>query len=481
MPDSNPLWSRRAVTLWHDGHTVAAIAVLLRRPHDAVAAALVDRLPEPGSDLDRAAARTLPAWSSTTAAQGEPAELPDIAEAALVQGGRAADMVLRYVGGQTLQVIGNHWQVTRERVRQIVATESPWDITAIGAARRAFLASEKSIAEKAVLAWSHAHPGHPIAEAAAHLDLPVNEVRALLGRRCKLHEGISAHRGVKRRSDEDLLDDLRRFQANTGGKTALEYSAWAAAEGVPGHQTVMTRFGGWRAALNRAGLSDDAPLVRQRRHADEDLWAAVVDAVRAGNSTAADVDRWLAQTEGAPSFALIRARLERPWSALHAVTLQLLRGTYIHDPAWAAEVLRPRRWADLTEPDSEDPVDAVAAAIADLGPDITLDDYRAWASANGRPTAATLTKHAGSSWTQLVTQAGGRSTAKPHWACEEVIVGHLRAFLADHPNGTIEAYQQWRRSRSAPSVSTIASRFGGWRQARTHALGADHERPVHSR
>lgn len=35
--------------------------------------------------------------------------------------GRAADMATRYLGGQTLQAIGDHYGVTRERVRQVLA------------------------------------------------------------------------------------------------------------------------------------------------------------------------------------------------------------------------------------------------------------------------------------------------------------------------------------------------------------------------
>lgn len=472
MPQTNPVWRRRAMDLWTDGHTVGAIAVLLERSDEEVTEMLSAHVPGASEQLDRAPDRASATWS-LSGDGASTATLPDIAEAALLQGGRAADMVLGYVRGETLQEIGDRWGVSRERVRQVLANESPWDSGTIGTARRAFLAEEKSIATSAVLAWSHAHPGHPIDEAAEHLDLPPGDVRALLGRRRRLHEGIRPHGGQRRRSEDELLDDLRRFHEETGGGSALTYSAWASRHSLPGHQTIMQRFGSWRAALQRAGIGQEAPIARQRQHSEEDLWAAVVDAVRMGHATAAEVDHWLATTNGAPSFALIRARLEQPWSELHSVALHLLRGTYAHDPAWAAEVLRPRRWADLCVPgQKEGPVECIAAAIADLGPGITLDSYREWAAQNGRPTAATVTRRAGTSWSQLVIAAGGRSMAKPKWTSESAIVGQLLTFLDTYPEGTIEEYKRWRSSRAAPSVSTIASRFGGWPQAKAHALDA---------
>lgn len=282
MSEHQSLWSRRAVAFWQDGHTITAIALLLDRGVAEIADELCARAGCRPEDLQRPTHRTGASWAPIAGAATHHT-LPDIVEAALLQGGRAADMVLRYAGGQALDQIGSQWGLTRERVRQVVSSQTPWHIGALRAARTAFRESEQATAAAALLAWSHANPGRACADAAAELDLPEAQVRALLGRRRRLHENITPHTGARRRSDEDLLADLQRWHATTGGGSAQRYSEWAAAEGVPGHQTAMNRFGGWNAALQRAGIGDQPSRARERRHSEEDLWAALIDGVRAGH------------------------------------------------------------------------------------------------------------------------------------------------------------------------------------------------------
>ncbi len=263
---------------------------------------------------------------------------------------RAYQMARRYALGETLEQIGASYGLTRERVRQLINRDTPWSVPWIGAARKRARAELEATDRRRVARWSADHPGAAVSQAVDDLGLPDDEVRRLLGRRLGRHERVPRTWGPQRRLDDDLLADLRAFHAQTGKTTASSYATWAKAAGVPGPQTVAIRFGSWNSATTRAGINDAPPIERARRHCDEDLWAAVVQAARMGLMTHQEVSQWLAQVPGSPSSALIRQRLALRWGELVDEALRVVRGESTRDPAWVAAVSATRDWSTFLPP-----------------------------------------------------------------------------------------------------------------------------------
>lgn len=380
---------------------------------------------------------------------------------------RAYQMARRYALGETLQAIGNDHGLTRERIRQIINNETPWTTTSIGKARRQAMQKKQAADRVAVLRWSEANVGAPIEEAVVELELDEGTVRQYLGRHRIRHELVES-KAPSGRSLDNLLTDLRRFHAETGETSAAAYGRWAKDAGVPGQQTIAIRFGSWNDAAARAGFKGAPPIERERRYSDEDLWAAVVDGVRAGQLTARGLEDWLATMEGAPSLATIRNRLPQKWNELRDEALRILRGRSERDETWIEAVSWQREWPTFL--DAEDPLAHMRAARLALGSNITVVRYTEWAQATKRPGAMTICRRSGMRWGDLVEAVGGVTVQKQLRIPDGEILAWLRAFFEAEPEGSYGAYEQWREAFGAPGASTIATRFGGWDKAREAAL-----------
>lgn len=292
-------------------------------------------------------------------------------------------------------------------------------------------------------------------------------VRRYLGRRRARHERVE-NRPSTRRSDEDLLADLRRFHDDTGETSGAAYGRWAKEVGVLGTQSVSIRFGSWNLAATRAGIKAAPRIERERRYSDDDLWAAGLEGIQAGMFTAREFEDWLLTVDGAPSLALIRHRLVVTWNDIRDEALRILNGRSDRDGAWVAEVRSPRDW--LTFLEEEDPLDHMRAARLALGKNITMVRYAAWAQAVKRPSAVTLCRRSGMRWGELVEAVGGVTVQKQLRIPDVEILAWLRAFLGANPDGSYRNYEAWREVYGAPGASTIAMRFGGWEKAREAAL-----------
>lgn len=379
---------------------------------------------------------------------------------------RAHQMARRYALGETLQEIGNDYGVTRERTRQIINTETPWSTTSIGAARRRAFEMQAAAERRAVLAWSEANFGAPIEQAVEQLKLDEELVRKHLGRHRIRHEPVEK-KAPERRSLDDLLSDLRRFHAETGEMSAAAYRRWAKEAGVPGHQTIAIRFGSWNEAVARAGIKHAPPIERERRYSDQDLWAAVLDGIRAGQFTAKEFEEWLVTVEGAPSLATIRNRLPERWNELRDEALRILGGRSDRDDGWIETVSSPRDWPSFL--DVEDPMVHMRAARLALGKNITMVRYTEWAQATKRPGVATICRRSGMRWGDLVEAVGGATVQKQLRIPDDELLAWLRVFLEMEPEGSYPAYQDWREAYGAPTAGTITMRFGGWERARAAA------------
>ena len=379
---------------------------------------------------------------------------------------RAHQMARRYALGETLQEIGDEYGVTRERVRQIINTETPWSTTSIGAARRRALKVRAEAERRAVLEWSEVNVGASIEQAAEQLKLDEEVVRKHLGKHRIRHELVEK-KAPEGRSLDDLLADLRRFHAETGETSAAAYSRWAKEAGVPGHQTIAIRFGSWNEAVARAGIKGAPPIVREKRYSDEDLWAAILDGIRAGQYTAKDLEYWLAAVEGAPSLATIRNRLTQKWNDLRDEALRILGGRSERAEAWIEAVSSPRDWPSFL--DEEDPMVHMREALLALGKNITMVRYAEWAQATKRPSVMTICRRSGMRWSDLVEAVGGVTVQKQLRIPDDELLAWLRVFLETEPEGSYSMYEDWREAYGAPTASTIAVRFGGWDKARAAA------------
>ncbi|MGO3505487.1 MAG: homing endonuclease associated repeat-containing protein [Brachybacterium tyrofermentans] len=310
-----------------------------------------------------------------------------------------------YAMGATLQELGDRFELTRERIRQLLSLETPWSSTAIGAAVRLLGAERRDEQKRAVEQWSMEHPAEPLSSAVRALGMSEAQVHELLGRR-RTHHVPLAPRASHRRSDEDILQDLREYHRRTGLTTAAGFTDWAREQGVPGHQTVAIRFGTWNDALRVAGLRTVVGAPRSS-FTDEDLWAAIIALVRAadGGTSARRAEEWLKSRPAAPSFALIRQRIGISWAEASAEALAVVRGESDRDPLWIAAVTAERDWNQLPEP--IDDLQHIRDAIAELGRHLSLQRYSGWAKENRRPAGGTLIRRCGKQWSELLLEAGG--------------------------------------------------------------------------
>ena len=403
-------------------------------------------------------------------APGEPGYLDTVLAGTGCKDLRASRSARLYAFGATLQEIGDLFGVTRERIRQILSRDTPWSSTDLSAAEKVLAQARRAEQAAAAEHWSRTHPAAPLDEAPAALGLSADQTRRLLGRRRSRHEpALDAPRQTARRTEEEIIADLRAFHAETGKTTCQAFTTWAREHDVPGHQTAAIRFGTWNEALKAAGIGEEKGA-RRSAFRDEDLWAAVLCAVQAedGGTAFRAVSDWLAQRPAAPSGVLVRQRLcgheGGSWTETVTTALAVLNAPEDFDPAWVAEVTAPCDWD--TPPEEPAPLEHVRAAIDALGSRITTARYGAWARAEGRPTLATLQRRTGKVWTELLAEAGGDPNPSKLRNLGRAQVGeHVARFLAEHPSGGVADYGPWSRENKAPSRSTVIYRFGTWSAA----------------
>ena len=403
-------------------------------------------------------------------APGEPGYLDTVLAGIGCKDLRASRSARLYAFGATLQEIGDLFGVTRERIRQILARDTPWSSTDLSAAARVLAQVRRAEHASAAEHWSLSHPAAPLDEAPAALGLSVEQTRQLLGRRRSRHEpAFDAPREATRRTEAEIIEDLRAFHTETGLTTCQAFTTWAREHDVPGHQTAAIRFGTWNEALKAAGIGTDKGAPRSS-FSDEDLWAAVISAVQApdGGTTFRAVEEWLARHPAAPSGALIRQRLcshgGSSWTETISTALAVLHTPEDFDPTWVERITAARDWE--TPVDEPDPLDHVRAAIDALGPRITTARYTAWARGEGRPTMATLQRRTGKLWSELLADAGGTPNASKIKNRSRAEVGeYMTRFLLEHPEGGAIEYGTWSKEHAAPSRSTVVDRFGTWSAA----------------
>lgn len=239
--------------------------------------------------------------------------------------------------GHTLQVMGDLYQLSRERVRQIAAVRGVNSTDLRRQAKERARRIQRRL-ERRIYGTSLTHPELDISEVADMWDTDDATVRAALGHRVAVHEPRSYGGEAQRVGDDVLLTALKRWSDQTSTLTSNDYDVWSRREGVPGKQTAINRFGGWNAALALAGIPaekiDNRGGLRPQISEDA-IWASLVEFyVEDRPAYSAAAYDTFARDHGLASLATIRVRLGQ-WSELHSTVRSLLR--YAANPDGSSE------------------------------------------------------------------------------------------------------------------------------------------------
>ncbi|HUR84996.1 MAG TPA: sigma factor-like helix-turn-helix DNA-binding protein [Solirubrobacteraceae bacterium] len=241
---------------------------------------------------------------------------------------RGLQMVSLRAQGWNLEEIALRYEVSRERVRQILRAHgdgpAPEDI-AEARRRRARRLAEAAVEDLLAL-W---RAGESPSAAATKLGLQSAACRMAIERfatdvdRAARRESLAVARATPMYSDGDITWAVLSAAARIGRvPSAKEYAALAQRLGLPSLGTVLNRMGGWSNAIAAAGLRP-VPIPtrrpRRRRWTEDACWDALRRAVDELGEIPSVVayERLAAGRDDMPSSATIRNRLGR-WSTLQA-------------------------------------------------------------------------------------------------------------------------------------------------------------------
>lgn len=247
----------------------------------------------------------------------------------------AEEFYSRWISGRGLEEIGKNHNLSRERVRQIIA-EGGFDPEE---GKKLSLAARAHAVERRKQEQFDAHRDEIVAAIEAGESLPVigaktgvpapliREMVVKLPELKRLRWMIgSQNRPAKHYTTEELLDCLRDANQAIGGVLTVQYyntyaetQTFADGRPWPTNQTMGLRFGGWRSALTAAGLRSNAAsaIAGQLLFTKEHCIDAVVEVGRQLGRVprAADYELVASQSAGSlPSLATVRNRLGS-WSA----------------------------------------------------------------------------------------------------------------------------------------------------------------------
>jgi hypothetical protein len=248
---------------------------------------------------------------------------------ALAYNGRAAEMMEMYSEGQTLDEIGEHYEVTRERVRQILTstfgdyrTAVPDEMRHERALRRLAERTAEWDEEYAEAITDLFNQGNGDAQIADALDIPRTKVTEFRSRR-----GMRHTRGVDW-TDDDIFGALQRSYREIGqGLTIARYSEWRDEIGpkkVPSYLTVLIRFESFEAACDAAKVPYVGRSNAERRsdyitpEMARDHLASFLDWAMGSNkrATSGTYAEYRVDHSDAPSMAVMSRRLGGFRSAL---------------------------------------------------------------------------------------------------------------------------------------------------------------------
>lgn len=255
-----------------------------------------------------------------------------------VGSGRSGQIASRVLDGETHQSIASEYGITGERVRQIAEpylNKQSRETRTEAVARRRHAAAVED-----VRTYAEKHPKASIPEIvrATGRRLDAEGVIDALGQEESLRRPMRAATGKPLQfSDKDLIAALRKAATDEKGKRTLPVSAnqYAKVHQVdqesrkaglpplgPTPQTLILRFGSWRAACEAAGVKcQDRGRTSgwEKGWSDDELreWVARFFREVGPTGTTTAYSKWCKETEGAPSLITLRNRLGR-WTDIRA-------------------------------------------------------------------------------------------------------------------------------------------------------------------
>jgi len=236
--------------------------------------------------------------------------------------GRAAQMMEMYSSGKSLDEIGEHFTVTRERVRQILSSTFG-DYRSVAPDEMLHERSLRRSAER-VQAWDEEH-GDDIKEMFSNgaSDASISETLGVSRPKVtdfRSRHGLRHSRGVDW-TDDDILGAIKRAYVETGqGITLSRYSQWREAmdsSRVPSYLTVLIRYGTFEKACDLAKVpyvgrsnsqrrSDYISPEDAREHLRRFLEWTITENKKATSGTFAE---YREANKGVPSLAVMGRRL----------------------------------------------------------------------------------------------------------------------------------------------------------------------------
>lgn len=233
-----------------------------------------------------------------------------------------------YSTGATLEEVGIEFSISRERVRQILreAGISTRSTTETANVRHARIVEERG--EEICTEFSECQDA---VEVSRRLDIPRAVVKEIVAERCPQVVRRRPRASSRKYSTEELVRFLHETSADVPGvMTAEDYRRFAADRRAedgrpwPTVHTYIKRFGSWRKALARAGLSVAPRSTRSRRRfSDEECVKALRRAAEALERipTMDAYSEFVAFHEGLPKAVTLTDRFGSWHEALTAAEL----------------------------------------------------------------------------------------------------------------------------------------------------------------
>jgi hypothetical protein len=250
---------------------------------------------------------------------------------------RNAEMVDRRRKGQTLDEIGQHFGLTRERVRQIIKGIDPTLVAReVGKIKRKVRAEKVSLARNEIRRriygqWdliSHL----TVTEIGIKLEISEAAIKDALSKtRLAILEGneVRDNANLQQFTDAQIKKALRDAAMFGTPLTAKKYAALLQSGKIHGPSVprLVQRFGGWIAACEFAKVQPgQAPRSYSREWSNKKLFEILVEFLKdpiAESDSYAAFDKWLRTKEGYPSAQTVRNNLG-DWRVIKADALRRL-------------------------------------------------------------------------------------------------------------------------------------------------------------